>query len=409
MSMEYKRLIQLDNQYPNLRNYTNNGIDTNVLLKGIYYTGDVTNQVQFNLEDLSKVTYVNDTKFRFILSILTNASDKNPKLYTSKVFYDDLKSSYNETNPYLPLAAFNKSFLISITYYDLLRLFESYKSLEETDLVFLHKNVFINEKSEIDYDALCSYIDWAVTAPNSLDFDSAGVKPAETLGFWSTLTIDPATGKAVNKKQAEENKKKANKEAQIKLLNEELAKIVKDIAEYEAAINRNDYDNIGLSRSKVTVAGTEYTSGQHLLNRAKQNNDIKTALKTKLNELLAKKAQLEKSISDAIGTQPNTGVEQGTAGNITELSAGDLEKIKQIDTEIEKLKKDEKKLVNRILGKVPEIKQKIQKLEKEKSDIKASSKKASVSNTGTITETKPTITETKIAIKKSNGETPYFN
>ena len=52
MSMEYKRLIQLDNQYPNLRNYTNNGIDTNVLLKGIYYTGDVTNQVQFNLEDL---------------------------------------------------------------------------------------------------------------------------------------------------------------------------------------------------------------------------------------------------------------------------------------------------------------------------------------------------------------------
>jgi transcriptional antiterminator NusG len=65
--------------------------------------------------------------------------------------------------------------------------------------------------------------------------------------------------------------------------------------------------------------------------------------------------------------------------------------------------------VNRILGKVPEIKQKIQKLEKEKSDIKASSKKASVSNTATVIETKPTITETKTPIKKSNGETPYFN
>ena len=102
--MEYKRLIQLDNQYPNLRNYTKNGIDTNILLKGIYYTGEATNQIQFNLADLSKVTPVAGTKFRFILSISMDDSNTNPKLFTSSEFYNDLKSSYDENNPYLPLA-----------------------------------------------------------------------------------------------------------------------------------------------------------------------------------------------------------------------------------------------------------------------------------------------------------------
>ncbi len=369
--MEYKRLIQLDNQYPNLRNYTKNGIDTNILLKGIYYTGEATNQVQFNLADLSKVTPVTGTKFRFILSVSMDDNDKNPKLFTSSEFYNDLKSSYDENNPYLPLAGFNKSFIVNVSYFNLLKLFEGYKILEETDLVFLHKNIFINEKSEIDYDAFANYINWVVDTPNALDFDSAGVKPAETLGSWSTLTLDPTTGKAVNKKQAQANQQKAAKEAQLKLLNEELAKLIKDISEYEAAIKQGDYPNIGLSRSRVTVAGTEYTSGSHLLNRTKQNDDIKKALQAKLNELLAKKSEIEKTISELIGADKNTGTQQGTAGNLTDLSAADLARIQEIDKEIENLKPKANSLVARITGKRKEIQDKINKLEKEKSEIKA--------------------------------------
>jgi hypothetical protein len=368
--MEYKRLIQLDNQYPNLRNYTKNGIDTNILLKGIYYTGEATNQIQFNLADLSKVTPVAGTKFRFILSISMDDSNTNPKLFTSSEFYNDLKSSYDENNPYLPLAGFNKSFIVNLSYFNLLKLFEGYKTLEETDLVFLHKNIFINEKSEIDYDAFANYINWVVDTPNTLDFDSGGVKPAETLGAWSTLTLDPTTGKAVNKKQAQANQQKAAKEAQLKLLNEELAKLIKDISEYEVAIKQGDYPNIGLSRSKVTVAGTEYTSGSHLLNRSKQNDDIKKALQAKLNSLIAKKSEIEKTISELIGAAANTGTQQGTAGNITDASPADLARIQEIDKEIENLKPKANTLLARITGKRKEIQDKINKLEKEKSEIK---------------------------------------
>ena len=362
--MEYRRLVQLDNTYPSIKNYKAGSAPDVFVLNGLYKE----NSVEFGLITLDKVTWVANTKFRFILAIKNSDEDKNPLLYTSEEFYNDLKESYKEPNPYLSIGAFNPPFIVTYTIKQLLKLFETLKPAEETDLVFISRNIYFNDKSEIDYEALVDYIDWCVDTVNTLDFDSGGVKDAEFLGIWNTLELDPVTGKAVSKKEAETNRLTAANDAKLKLLQEELNKLTKEISEYETALKRNDYDNIGLSRAKITVAGKEYTSDTHFLNQDKQNQDIKNQLTKYLNELKSKKTEIDKSIATASGAAPAT-----TGGNITDLKQSDIDKISDIDKKIAELKNSIKTLspFNPMWIKT---RIEITKLETQRAELKASAK-----------------------------------
>ena len=384
--MEYRRLVQLDNKYPNLRNYQTNVIQKNTItLNGIYAD---RNKIEFEYADLATVTPIEDTNFRFILGIKMDESDKKPKYFTSDKFFKDFVSSIDENNPYLLIGAFDIRVFAFYEFFDTLKIFEENKKLEETDLVFMNKNVFIDEKSEIDYTALVQYIDWVVSTPNNLDFETGGVKSAELLGIWTQLEIDPETGKAISKKQAQEKRDTQNFEAKLKNLNEELKNIQTDIDTYTALIARKNYPRIGLSKSEIKVVGKleekTYTSGAHFLKLNKQDDDIRKLLTEYQNTLKSKKSETEKTISDLVKTKPN----EGTQGNLTDLSDKDSTRIDQINQQIELLKKDivglspfnQKYLINR---------RKIAELEQEKRDIKAGKKSNEVLPTKTGESTTP--------------------
>lgn len=388
--MEYRRLVQLDNKYPNLRNYQTNVIEKNTItLSGIYAD---RNKIEFEYADLATVTPVEDTNFRFILGIKMDESDKKPKYFTSDKFFKDFVSSIDENNPYLLIGAFDIRVFAFYEFFDTLKIFEENKKLEETDLVFMNKNVFIDEKSEIDYTALVQYIDWVVSTPDNLDFETGGVKSAELLGIWTQLEIDPETGKAISKKQAQEKRDTKNFEAKLKNLQEELNNIESDISLYTAEIRRRNYPRKGLSVSELKVIGKleekTYTSGKHFLAYNKQDDDIRKLLTEYQNTLKARKSETEKTIADLLKTKPNEGATGGSQGNVTDLNDKDTTRIGQINEEIEILKKEikglspfnQKYLINR---------KKISQLEQEKRDIKAGKKSNEVLPTKTGESTTP--------------------
>ena len=388
--MEYRRLLELDNKYPNLRNYQPSKINNQILLKGIY--SDI-NEVEFNYTDIKTITPVENTKFRFIACIKKDASDKKPKYFTSLSFYEDFVTTIDENNPYLLLSAFDVRTFTFYEFFDTLKIFEENKKLEEEDLVFMNKNIFIDEKSEIDYTALVQYIDWVVSTPDNLDFETGGVKSAELLGIWTQLEIDPDTGKALSKKTVQEKRDTKNFEAKLKNLQEELNNIESDISLYTAEIRRRNYPRKGLSVSELKVIGKleekTYTSGKHFLAYNKQDDDIRKLLTEYQNTLKARKSETEKTIADLLKTKPNEGATGGSQGNVTDLNDKDTTRIGQINEEIEILKKEikglspfnQKYLINR---------KKISQLEQEKRDIKAGKKSNEAIPSKTETPQQPT-------------------
>jgi hypothetical protein len=81
---------------------------------------------------------------------------------------------------------------------------------------------------------------------------------------------------------------------------EELEKINSDISTYTGFINQDDYPNDGLSKSKLLVKGKleeiEYVSSKYLLNRKKQNEDIRKQLTAYSDILKLKKDSLQTQI-----------------------------------------------------------------------------------------------------------------
>jgi hypothetical protein len=194
--MEYKRLIQLDNQYPTLRNYKPGDTDNAGVLYGIYAE---TNKINFTFPTIKDLKFVAGTDFRFILAIRKDNLDKNPTLYTSETYYNDLVLSISENNPYFSLASFNSSYIVNITYSDLLDRFKTTQSKEHADGVIMNRNLFINNDYSIDYDSLVAYIDWLVSPVDPLNIDTGGVIPSEIVGNWNYLEIDPISNVISNK------------------------------------------------------------------------------------------------------------------------------------------------------------------------------------------------------------------
>jgi hypothetical protein len=368
--MEYRRLVQLDNTYPNLRNYKKSVVDNQIILSGIY--SDI-NQIEFEYTDIKSVTPVDNTKFRFIIGIKKDEGDTNIKYFTSNQFYRDFELSLNESNPYLLIGAFDVRIFVINQFFDVLKIFEENKKLEETDLVYMNKNLFIDDKSEIDYISLIQYIDWLVDTPSNLDFETQGVKSAELLGIWTQLEIDPDTGKALSKKTVQEKRDAKNLESKLKDLQEELNKIKSDIDTYSSLIRNDDYPSIGLSTSSLTVNGKLekkiFQSGKHFLNTKKQNNDIRNALIAYQNELRSKQVGVEKTIAELTKTTTNSGVE----GNVTNLDDKNKTEFENIDKRIQQLKEEIQNLSPFNANYIKNRKE-IVNLEKEKRDIKAAAK-----------------------------------
>ena len=308
--MEYYRLYDLRNQYPSISNYGTT-LPGTINLKGVY---PETNTLAITVKNLEGIKFVKDTKFRFILIIKEKQTDTTGLVYTSERYYKNLESALKESNPYFINSSLNDVYIVNIFTESLSALFTTFLNPENKAGVSVNRNNFINNNKSIDYDLLVKYIDWVVSQPTLSDIDSNGVLLPEKLIDFVTFEIDhekayfypddiqrptdsnTSGGTGTSGGPGATNQ---NLEA-IKTLEEELEKINSDISTYTGFINQGDYPNDGLSKSKLLVKGKleeiEYVSSKYLLNRKKQNEDIRKQLSAYSDILKSKKDSLQTQI-----------------------------------------------------------------------------------------------------------------
>ena len=338
--MEYYRLYDLRNQYPAIGNYITT-LPGKVNLYGIY---SETNVLPIDVKGLDGIKFVKDTSFRFIVNIKQKQADTSGLLYTSEKYFKNLESSLKESNPYFVNSSLNDIFVVDVFLESFILLFESFTKKENSAGVNVLKNNFINKDKSIDYDSFVKFLDWIVSPPNLKEIDTNGVIPSELLINFTTFEIDQekayfypdkeqtpnSNGGGAAGATATEVLAELNRIEQIKLLQEELININSDISTYIGLIASDDYPNGGLSTSKLTVSGKieekEYVSGKYLLNRKKQNEDIRRQLTTYLNGLKSKKSSLELELNtlNSKGTsQSNQPTEATSTGGSYSNTTGD--------------------------------------------------------------------------------------
>lgn len=144
--MQYVSLSKLPNQYPNVSKYTLFQEKT-VLLNGVY---PEKNKINFKLPEYSDITPVRGTTFRFVLAIAADEKDTNPRLFTSKPFYDDIKIAYKVNNPYFPIQALTGNGSVVIIFLkEYFEIFQKMETLEIDTPVNVTKNIFLfDEKGD---------------------------------------------------------------------------------------------------------------------------------------------------------------------------------------------------------------------------------------------------------------------
>lgn len=167
--MDYIPLTSLDNQYPNVANYTKSGTDK-VLLSGKYPANSIT----FKQPNLDAITPVANTSFRFILKI-------DNKYYTSKKYWDDLQKSILDTNPYFTQESVKNYNIVELNTDGMLTKFSDLHTKENVSFVDMSLNTYIDKINGIEYTRLVQYIDWLTSPVDTSLIENGGVL------YWNEL------------------------------------------------------------------------------------------------------------------------------------------------------------------------------------------------------------------------------
>ncbi len=311
--MQYYRLYDLTNQYPSITNYITQtpGI---VNLYGLY---PETNILPIEIKNLEGIKFVTGCTFRFIANIREKDSDTNGFLYTSEKYFRELESSISESNPYFTNQSLQKIFVIDISLQRFIDTFNLNINKENRAGVDVFFNNFVQKNNKINYNSFVKFLDWVVSLPALSEIDTNGVIPANQLLAFETFEINQekayfypnelqrpnGNSNTQSGNPTGNNPNRVNPETtqQINLIQEELSKINADIVLYQRFIADDDYPNSGLSTSTLNVEGQleskEYVSGKYLLNRKKQNEDIRKKLNDYLNFLKGRKNTLEAELN----------------------------------------------------------------------------------------------------------------
>jgi hypothetical protein len=212
--MEYKRLNNLQNTYPQTGNYISDQFLSLTKVNGLlqYESNEAQEKAKINLfgryadknvlpfttKTLKNLNYVEGTNFRFILAIFKDYSDTSPAYYTSQTYYNDLNAALIEGNPYFLQASFDSANIVSFVYEESVNIAKNAVPLELKSRVDFRTNIFITNGSfEVNYSNLVRFIDWLVDKPSPLDDVNNGVLQAETIAGWNELNGDWATGKVL--------------------------------------------------------------------------------------------------------------------------------------------------------------------------------------------------------------------
>ena len=212
--MEYKRLTNLQNTYPQTGNYISDQFSSLSRVSGLlqYESNGAQEQAKINLfgkyadknvlpfttKTLKNLNWVEGTNFRFILAIFKDYNDTSPVYYTSQNYYNDLNSSLIEANPYFLQASFDSANIVSFVYEDVVNIVKNVIPLELKSRIDFRTNIFVSNGSfDVNYYNLVRFIDWLVDKPSPLDDINNGVLQAETIAGWNELNGDWATGKVL--------------------------------------------------------------------------------------------------------------------------------------------------------------------------------------------------------------------
>ena len=186
--MEYITLDNQQNTYPSTRSYKKSLLDT-IVLTGNY----AVNKIDFKLPNLDNIKIVQDTNFRFILAIKENVNSEPIGLYTSPLYYNELVTSYNESNPYFIQKSFLDEFIVTYNIDDIKTIFSDLQLKEKVSDVRVSKNVFILGDGTYDYNALVRYIDWTVSAVKLSELGTNGVLPLSEIASYTLPTSAKST------------------------------------------------------------------------------------------------------------------------------------------------------------------------------------------------------------------------
>jgi uncharacterized membrane protein YgcG len=192
--MEYITLINQQNLYPSIVNYVTTK-PSEITLTGNYNT----NKIVFSIDSLSDIVTVKDTKFRFLLSI-----EGSNKIYTSTLYYNELATSLNESNPYFIDGSFRPEFIVNYTLADISQIVTELKAAEKLKNVTVTKNIFILEDGSYDYQELVKYIDWVVSPVALSDLGNNNVLPLNIISEYSIPEIAKPTNDFSNLPTANE-------------------------------------------------------------------------------------------------------------------------------------------------------------------------------------------------------------
>jgi hypothetical protein len=345
--MDYVRLSELDNQYPNISAYKEGAPGKTQILFGSY---PEKNKIEFRVPPtLDNVKTLSDTNFRFILAIFKDYQDANPIYYTSEIYYNDLKLSLEEHNPYFLLASFSKQNIVPYVIDDSLKIFNTLSAPESKAFVDMKFNVLFKSGSAVEYDNLVRYIDWVVDTPSPLDDENYGVLHPEVISGWDVLNGNNASGKLIGGVSASFGISKGaskitdlsliNLENDLKFKQEKLNKINEEIAAINnELIKKSNYVLSVGKPASVQVYGKTYTTkiviGVFLgLSKNKAIDELTSQLKARLSELTTQKNTTEGDVSAAKIVLDNTKASVNSAVNtITDLvgKIGSIPKIPNV-------------------------------------------------------------------------------
>jgi hypothetical protein len=236
IGMELISISNLTNPYPQPGNYIKTSVDE-ITLFGLYSD---KNKFTFTLEDLSEVTPIENTTFRFIISVSNDEFDVNDaKLFTSKAYYDDLLLAYNDNNPYFINYSFNEIFIVNMNLERFINTFNPLNQLEIPYGIYVKRNIFITDEKEILYDKLIQYIDWLVSIPTLEEIDTEGVIPYYELSDYTGGRFNTDTLKWGNENDV-------IKEIKIKDIEDELIAITSDITNINNYLKNPNKENFNL-------------------------------------------------------------------------------------------------------------------------------------------------------------------
>lgn len=185
--MEYISLDNQQNTYPSVKSYKKTS-ETTFVLNGNYEV----NKFNFKLPNLDSIKIIANTTFRFLLGIRKNANSELIGLYTSPLYYNELVTSYNESNPYFINSSFQPEFILNYYLDDISSLKSELTDIQTQNSIEVDKNIFILKDGSYDYISLIKYIDWVVSPVKLSDLGNNSVLPLNEISSYTLPTVKAA-------------------------------------------------------------------------------------------------------------------------------------------------------------------------------------------------------------------------